>query len=122
MTAHSCAGFANFVRLQKGLPISMSPDEVLAEFRGCGALLEGHFLLSSGRHSAHYLQCARVLMNAERAARLAFAIAHLRIGASAVSVGAAVPCGRDLRRPSLAAPTLLLSQIAQVADVGLVPL
>jgi hypothetical protein len=37
-------------------------------------------------------------------------------------VGAAVPCGRDIRRPSLAAPTLLLSQIAQVADVGLVPL
>lgn len=55
----------------------MSPDEVLAEFRGCGALLEGHFLLSSGRHSAHYLQCARVLMNAERAARLAFAIAQM---------------------------------------------
>jgi len=54
----------------------MTPDDVLAEFRSCGALLEGHFLLSSGRHSAHYLQCARVLMNAERAARLAFAIAQ----------------------------------------------
>lgn len=54
----------------------MTPDEVLAEFRSSGALLEGHFLLSSGRHSAHYLQCARVLMNAERAARLAFAIAQ----------------------------------------------
>ena len=54
----------------------MTPDEVLAEFRSCGALLEGHFLLSSGRHSAHYLQCARVLMNAERAARLAFGIAQ----------------------------------------------
>jgi orotate phosphoribosyltransferase len=54
----------------------MTQDEVLAEFRASGALLEGHFLLSSGRHSAHYLQCARVLMNAERAARLAFAIAH----------------------------------------------
>ena len=54
----------------------MTQDEVLAEFRASGALLEGHFLLSSGRHSAYYLQCARVLMNAERAARLAFAIAH----------------------------------------------
>ena len=49
----------------------MTDDEVLAEFRASHALLEGHFKLSSGRHSAHYLQCARVLMNAERAGRLA---------------------------------------------------
>lgn len=54
----------------------MTEDEVLSEFRACGALLEGHFLLSSGRHSAHYLQCARVLMNAERAGRIAVAIAQ----------------------------------------------
>ncbi|MEM6266781.1 MAG: orotate phosphoribosyltransferase, partial [Pseudomonadota bacterium] len=44
------------------------------EFRSSGALLEGHFKLSSGRHSGHYLQCARVLMNAARAARLAEAV------------------------------------------------
>jgi len=54
----------------------MTDDDVLAEFRACHALLEGHFKLSSGRHSAHYLQCARVLMNGERAARLALALAH----------------------------------------------
>ena len=54
----------------------MQDEEVLAEFRASKALLEGHFLLSSGRHSAHYLQCARVLMNPERAARLALALAH----------------------------------------------
>jgi orotate phosphoribosyltransferase len=53
----------------------MTEEEVLAEFRASKALLEGHFLLSSGRHSAHYLQCARVLMNPARAARLAVAIA-----------------------------------------------
>lgn len=53
----------------------MLEEEVLAEFRGCKALLEGHFLLSSGRHSAHYLQCARVLMNPDRAGRLAVALA-----------------------------------------------
>ncbi len=53
----------------------MQDDAVLAEFRASKALLEGHFLLSSGRHSAHYLQCARVLMNPERAARLATALA-----------------------------------------------
>ncbi|KPH64404.1 orotate phosphoribosyltransferase [Novosphingobium aerophilum] len=53
----------------------MQEEEVLAEFRASKALLEGHFLLSSGRHSAHYLQCARVLMNPDRAARLAVALA-----------------------------------------------
>ncbi|WP_324742507.1 orotate phosphoribosyltransferase [Tsuneonella sp. CC-YZS046] len=53
----------------------MTDEEVLAEFRASGALLEGHFLLSSGRHSAHYLQCARVLMNPDRAGRLAVALA-----------------------------------------------
>ncbi|MBH5322076.1 orotate phosphoribosyltransferase [Aurantiacibacter sediminis] len=54
----------------------MTQDEVLAEFRDSGALLEGHFKLSSGRHSGHYLQCARVLMNAQRAARLAEALSE----------------------------------------------
>ena len=52
----------------------MTQEEVLAEFRSSGALLEGHFKLSSGRHSGHYLQCARVLMNPARAARLAEAV------------------------------------------------
>ncbi|AKH42329.1 orotate phosphoribosyltransferase [Altererythrobacter atlanticus] len=52
----------------------MTEEEVLTEFRASGALLEGHFKLSSGRHSAHYLQCALVLMNAERAGRLARAL------------------------------------------------
>lgn len=54
---------------------TMLEEDVLAEFRGCHALLEGHFLLSSGRHSAHYLQCARVLMDPMRASRLAEALA-----------------------------------------------
>ena len=54
----------------------MTEDEVLAEFRASHALLEGHFLLSSGRHSAFYLQCARVLMDPERAGLLAFALAQ----------------------------------------------
>ncbi|MFN3425296.1 MAG: orotate phosphoribosyltransferase [Novosphingobium meiothermophilum] len=54
----------------------MLEDEILAEFRASQALLEGHFLLSSGRHSAHYLQCARVLMDPMRASRLAMATAQ----------------------------------------------
>lgn len=53
----------------------MQRDDVLAEFRASQALLEGHFLLSSGRHSGHYLQCARVLMKPARAERLATALA-----------------------------------------------
>ena len=53
----------------------MQEDEVFAEFRASEALLEGHFLLSSGRHSGHYLQCARVLMDPMRASRLAGALA-----------------------------------------------
>lgn len=53
----------------------MTEDEVLHEFRASEALLEGHFKLSSGRHSAFYLQCARVLMEPMRASRLAAALA-----------------------------------------------
>ncbi|HEV2816792.1 MAG TPA: orotate phosphoribosyltransferase [Allosphingosinicella sp.] len=53
----------------------MTQEEVLAEFRAAGALLEGHFILSSGLHSPLYLQCARVLMDPRRAARLAGALA-----------------------------------------------
>ena len=53
----------------------MTPDQVLNEFRDAEALLEGHFILSSGLHSRTYLQCARVLMDTRRAARLAEALA-----------------------------------------------
>ena len=47
----------------------MTEEEVLAEFRASHALLEGHFKLSSGRHSAFYLQCARQLLH-QRALRV----------------------------------------------------
>ena len=53
----------------------MTEEEILAEFRAAGALLEGHFILSSGLHSPLYLQCARVLMDPARASRLASALA-----------------------------------------------
>jgi orotate phosphoribosyltransferase len=54
----------------------MTEDEILREFRDADALLEGHFLLSSGLHSPRYLQCARVLMDPSRASRLASALAR----------------------------------------------
>lgn len=53
----------------------MERQEVLKHFRDAGALLEGHFLLSSGLHSPVYLQCARVLMDARRAETLCGALA-----------------------------------------------
>jgi orotate phosphoribosyltransferase len=52
----------------------MTEDEILSEFRAADALLDGHFILSSGLHSPSYLQCARVLMDPMRASRLASAL------------------------------------------------
>ena len=54
----------------------MDKETVLEYFRSSGALLEGHFILSSGLRSANYLQCARVLMNPERAAVLCKALSE----------------------------------------------
>ena len=54
----------------------LTHDDVLDEFRAAGALLEGHFILSSGLHSNRYLQCARVLMDPQRAARLCASLAE----------------------------------------------
>lgn len=53
----------------------MTDDEILAEFRAAKALLDGHFILSSGLRSPRYLQCARALMDGARAERLARALA-----------------------------------------------
>jgi len=49
----------------------MQKQEILAIYEQAGALLSGHFILSSGKHSARYLQSARVLMHPCKAARLA---------------------------------------------------
>lgn len=53
----------------------MDQDAVMAEFEAAGALLRGHFILTSGLRSPVYLQCARVLMDPARAERLARALA-----------------------------------------------
>jgi orotate phosphoribosyltransferase len=50
-------------------------ESLLRLFEERGALLQGHFLLSSGLHSARYLQCARVLMDPALATRLGEALA-----------------------------------------------
>src|SRR3546814_8501469 len=54
----------------------MTPDEVLDEFRGADALLEGHFILSSGLHSPVFLQKMRVFQDPARTERLCRALAE----------------------------------------------
>lgn len=53
----------------------MTRDEVLDEFRASGALLEGHFILSSGLRSPVFLQKAKVFADAKRTAKLCAALA-----------------------------------------------
>jgi orotate phosphoribosyltransferase len=90
----------------------LSDEEILGEFRAAQALLEGHFILSSGLRSPRYLQCARVLMNGERAERLARALAakipaELRTQIEAVispAMGGVIighEMGRALGRPAM---------------------
>jgi orotate phosphoribosyltransferase len=83
----------------------MTDDDVLAEFRAAEALLEGHFILSSGLRSPRYLQCARVLMSPARAERLAQALAakipadvKTRITAVIAPAMGGLICGYELAR------------------------
>ena len=83
----------------------MTEEQILAEFHAANALLEGHFILSSGLHSARYLQCARVLMDPARAERLAHALAAMlpkEVKATAKAVIApamgGLICGHELAR------------------------
>ncbi|MFQ5783457.1 MAG: orotate phosphoribosyltransferase [Alphaproteobacteria bacterium] len=73
-------------REMAGKAESQTRDDVLDEFREAGALLEGHFILSSGLRSSAYLQCARVMMDPRRGERLCRALADrivARLGADA---------------------------------------
>ncbi len=71
----------------------MGQDEVLAEFRAAGALLEGHFILSSGRHSGVFFQKAFVFQDPARTEPLCRALAakiNAAFGAVDVVVSPAV--------------------------------
>ena len=81
----------------------MTDDEVLSEFRAADALLEGHFVLSSGLRSSRYLQCARVLMDPARGARLAESLAarlpaELRIEAVVSPAMGGILAGHEMAR------------------------
>ncbi|MCI5046928.1 MAG: orotate phosphoribosyltransferase [Aquisalinus sp.] len=60
--------------------MTMTTEDVLAEFRECGALLKGHFILSSGRHSDTYLNKSIVSMYPDRTERLCRALAEKAAG------------------------------------------
>ena len=72
----------------------MDTEEVIEVFRKCGALLEGHFVLTSGLHSPIFLQKARVFMHPDKTELLCKALAEkIRgevIGAIDFCVGPAV--------------------------------
>ena len=55
----------------------MTPEAVRRHFEETGALLSGHFKLSSGLHADRYLQCAKVLQHPDRAGALGAAVAAL---------------------------------------------
>lgn len=65
----------------------MNPEQIIEHFRSTGALLEGHFLLSSGLHSPQYLQCALALQFTADAGAFGHAIAehYLRSGIDTVA-------------------------------------
>lgn len=54
----------------------MKREEVLEIFKHTNALLDGHFLLTSGRHSNQYFQCAQVLQYPHHTESICAAIAH----------------------------------------------
>ena len=64
----------------------MNAADVINRFRRAGALLEGHFRLTSGLHSPGYLQCALVLQHPREAEALGAALAHLVRGAAPQAV------------------------------------
>lgn len=97
--------------------ISLNQDQVLQEFRDAGALLEGHFILSSGLHSPRYLQCARVLMDPTRAARLCQALAdqvrnggHGKIDLVASPAMGGVVVGYEMAR-QLGVPSIFFERV-----------
>jgi len=68
----------------------MNQEQVLELFRRTGAMLEGHFLLSSGRHSDRYFQCALLLADPRKAEQLARALALQIEVAADIVVGPAL--------------------------------
>lgn len=71
---------------------AMTDEQVLQALKDAGAIMSGHFVLTSGRHSASYVQCARILEDPALTTRLAAAMAQ-RIGERQVDLVAAPAVG-----------------------------
>ncbi len=70
----------------------MTAEEVIEKFKNAGALLEGHFILSSGLHSPVYLQCAIALESTASAAEFGAALAE-QFGGSQIETVASPAIG-----------------------------
>lgn len=74
-----------------------------------GALLNGHFLLSSGRHSSRYCQCAKLLMYPDKAEQVLEVVADkvknlefdLAVGPAMGGIVAAYELARQLKKPAI---------------------
>lgn len=93
----------------------MTTDDVLEEFRGAGALREGHFVLASGRHSPIFLQKNLVFQYADRTERLCRALADQIVAQFgkpdvivAPAVGAIIP-GYEVAR-ALGVPSIYVER------------
>ncbi len=100
--------------LRYSIRIMMDQNEILNLLKETGAMLEGHFLLSSGRHSDRYFQCAKLLQYPDKAAsvlapvaqRIRTAIAEGSLAVDAVvgpalgGIVAAYELGRQLGVPA----------------------
>ena len=93
----------------------MNTEDVLEEFRGAGALREGHFILASGRHSPMFLQKNLVFQYADRTERLCRALAQkieAQVGKPDVivapAVGAIIP-GYEVAR-ALGVPSIYVER------------
>jgi orotate phosphoribosyltransferase len=94
----------------------MNEQQIMQEFKDAGAILSGHFILSSGLHSTTYLQCARVLVDAARGERLCKALAE-KVKQSGHTVDAIVApamggvvVGYEMGR-QLAVPTMFCERV-----------
>ncbi|MDO5708354.1 MAG: orotate phosphoribosyltransferase, partial [Andreesenia angusta] len=89
--------------------MAISEDKIIEIMREAGALLEGHFLLSSGRHSNKYCQCAKLLQYPDKAAEVLSAVVEklkdldidLVVGPAMGGIVAAYEVGRQLNKPAI---------------------
>lgn len=86
-----------------------SEEKVLEIMKETGAFLEGHFLLSSGRHSNKYCQCAKLLQYPDKAAEVLSVVVEklkeleidLVVGPAMGGIVAAYEVGRQLNKPAI---------------------